>query len=96
MTSIRLCRMMCEMKLNKGYDEELGICRVLFCLHSQIQKRKMPSIIQSVKRTYQETEVMKMLKFKNVLSVVVIVASIVTSMCGVLGAGADLVEQIKK
>lgn len=37
-----------------------------------------------------------MLKFKNVLSVVVIVASIVTSMCGVLGAGADLVEQIKK
>lgn len=37
-----------------------------------------------------------MTRFKNVLGVVVIVASMVTSMCGVLGAGADLVEQIKK
>ena len=37
-----------------------------------------------------------MAKFKNVLEIVVIVASMVTSMCGVLGAGVDLVEQVKK
>ena len=38
----------------------------------------------------------KMERFKNILGVLVIVASMVTSMCGVLGAGAELVEQIKK
>ena len=37
-----------------------------------------------------------MARFKNILGVVVIVASRVTSMCGVLVTGADLVEQIKK
>lgn len=37
-----------------------------------------------------------MARIKNILGVVVIVTSIVTGMCGVLGAGADLVEQIKK
>ena len=37
-----------------------------------------------------------MAKFKNVLGIVVIVASMVTTMCGVLGAGADLIEQVKK
>lgn len=37
-----------------------------------------------------------MTRFKNGLGVAVSVASMVASMCGVLGAGADLVEQIKK
>lgn len=37
-----------------------------------------------------------MAKFKNVLEIVVIIASMVTGMCGVLGAGADLAEQMKK
>ena len=37
-----------------------------------------------------------MARFKNILGVVVIVASMVTSMCGVLGTAAALVEQIKQ
>lgn len=37
-----------------------------------------------------------MTQFKNVLGIVAIVATMVSGLCGVLGTGADLVEQIKK
>lgn len=36
-----------------------------------------------------------MKRFKKVLETVVIAASMVTSLCGVLETGADLVEKIK-
>lgn len=37
-----------------------------------------------------------MVRFKNALGAVIIVASMVTGICGVLETGADLVEQIRK
>ena len=71
---------------------------ILQGLHSQIQKNDVCTYNSKCKQKTNSirTEVIKMARFKNILGVVVIVASMVTSMCGVLGTGADLVEQIKK
>ena len=37
-----------------------------------------------------------MLRFKNALGIVAIVATMVSGLCGVLGNGVDLVEHIKQ